>query len=338
MNRQTQRMLGNIDVDQQSKELLSNLGEYINIYIDAIVDKFVMCFEKFAKKVVNMQRLGKKEAVAYINFSVLRTNILAKKHFLRIDAYDRDWYSDRTECSSEYDVTEIYQWLDKFQSVLEAVRKKSGGQITLSDVQALVFEESDKYLLLVTEVIRASMKKVAETESYQKMNKYEVFVVCVGRFQDQSYFVYKEDTSVKDAKAVKLHLQAKRQGMYSYEICEKLNLSGGNYEDKKFLFSSFSESDFTGSNFKKSTMIGCNFHNAVLRDTNFEQIQAFDIDFSGVALENVSFKGAKLTKVSFAEATLTHVQFEGAILLENLNFENAKFVETERPTEQTLSR
>lgn len=331
------RMFGGIDVGQKSVEILSKLEAYLSVYFGALVDKFVECFEQYVQKITYMQQMGKKDAVAFINFSILRTNILAKKHFLRIDAYNQNWYSDRAECSSKYDVGEIYQWLEKFESVLEAARKNLGGSLKLADLQALIFEESDKYLPYVAEIIRIGMKKAAETESYQKMNRHEVFVVCVGSFQDHSLIVYKEDITEKDAKAVKLHLQAKQQ-VYAYEICEKLDLSGGDYEDIKIMFSSYSGCDFTGSSFKKSIMIGNSFHNAVLKDTNFEHLQAFDIDFSGAVLENVSFKGAKLARISFVGAKLIHVQFEGAILLENLNFENTELIETEVPAKQAVGR
>ena len=43
-------------------------------------------------KIRMMQQAGKKEKIAYIHFSVLRTNILLKKHEIRIDAFDENWY------------------------------------------------------------------------------------------------------------------------------------------------------------------------------------------------------------------------------------------------------
>ena len=327
-------MFGSIDVDQKSMEFLSKLDEYIRVYLDVLVDKFVECFGQYAEKVTQMQQMGKKEAVAFIHFSVLRTNILAKKHILRIDAYNAEWYSDRAECSGEYETGEVFQWLDRFESVLETARKKSGGQLLLSDVQSLVFEESNKYLLFVTEIIRAGMKKAVETESYKKMKRYEVFAVYVGGYQDQSNIVYKEDTTAKDAKAVKRRLQAKRQNVYAYEICDNLDLSEGNYEDIKLMFSSFSVSDLTGSSFRKCTMVGNGFQHAILKDVNLEQIDAFDIDFSGAMLENVDFRGAKLRRLSFAGAQLINVTFEGALLTENLNFEGARLTDTVIPGKQ----
>ena len=185
------RIFGSIDVDQKSAELLCNLDAYVSVYVDELVNKFVECFKQYAEKIIQMQQLGKKEAIAFINFSILRTNILTKKHALRIDAYDQNWYRDRKECIGEYDISDFFKWHGKFESLLEAARKNSGGRLTLADVQALVFKESYSYLRYVTEIIRIGMKKVAKTESFQNIKRYEQFIVCVGNYQDKTQIVYR---------------------------------------------------------------------------------------------------------------------------------------------------
>lgn len=327
-------MFGNVSVNQKSMELLSKLDAYVSAYFDDLTDKFVSCFEQYAKKITCMQSAGEKGAIGFINFSVLRTNILANKHCLRIDAYDKDWYLDRAECSGEYEVNEIYQWLDQFELVLEAARKKSIGQLKLSDVQELVLEESLNYLPFVTEVIRAGMKRVVERAAYQDVNRHELFVVCVGEFQDAVNIVYKEDRTIKDAKEVKRYLQAKKQEVYSYEICENLDLTHGNYGDKGLMFSSFVGSDFTGSNFKNSVILFSKFKQTILKEANLEYVEILDTDFSGAVLEDVNFKGAKLKRVSFEGATLIQVRFTDAILLEDLNFDNVRLIDCELPAKQ----
>lgn len=332
MNQQAeQKMFGNINVSQKSMELLSKLDAYMRVYFNDLIDRFVQCFEQYAEKVISMQQAGEKEAIAFINFSVLRTNILAKKHCLRIDAYSQKWYLDRSECSGEYEVSEIYQWLGKFELVLESVRKKSIGQLKLSEVQELVFEESKNYLVFVTELIRAGMKKAAETPAYKNMKKHEVFSVCVGEFQDAVSIVYKQDTAVKNAKEVKRYLQDRRQEVYNYEICENLDLSNGNYENLGLMFSSFTGSDLSDSSFKNSIILFSGFRQAILKNANMEDIQMIDTDFSGAVLEYVNFKGAKLKQVSFNGATLIHVNFQDAILLEDLSFKDVKLIDSEIP-------
>ena len=177
--------LGNVDIDRISFERLTKLDTYVKQHFDQLVDKFLVCFEQYCQKITMMQKDGKKGSIGFIHFSILRTNILAKRHKIRLDAYDENWYFDRGECNGEYDVDEFYHWLDEFADILEAARNNGFSQIKLVDVQEAIFEESNKYLLFVAEVIRMGMRRAIETESYLEMQRGEVFMVCIGGFQDK---------------------------------------------------------------------------------------------------------------------------------------------------------
>ena len=340
MNQQFERkMFGDLDVEQKSFELLSKLDSYGQIHFDKLVDEFVACFEGYCEKIASMQEAGKKGAIAFINFSVLRTNILARNHELRIDAYDENWYLDRGECSGVYDVSQLYRWLDVFADNLEATRKKYMGKLKYSKKQKLIFEESDKYLIFVAELMRVAIKKAVQTEAYHKTTRHEVFVICIGGYQDRVDILYKEDSSAKDAKVVRRYLEKEktRDEPLVYEICEGLDLSKGDFTGLNLMFSSFAGCDFSDGSFKDSTLLMNDFTKATLCNTNLENSQIFDTDFSGSTLENVSFKGGKLKHVSFKDATLVNVDFEGVLLAEELNFENVTLKGTEIPVERDVS-
>ena len=144
-------------------------------------------------KIRMMQQAGKKEKIAYIHFSVLRTNILLKKHEIRIDAFDENWYMDPIECSYSYPVNEIYTYLEKYSNVVEELWKQSTDLNDFSDVYRKVFLESNIYLFYVAEIIRQGMRKLIETEEYKSVAKAECFVVCIGGYMDKFDILYKED-------------------------------------------------------------------------------------------------------------------------------------------------
>lgn len=322
---------GTVDVDRTSHELLLKLDTYVKSHFDQLIDQFLIYFEPYCQKIIRMQKEGRKGNICFIHFSILQTNLLAKRHTIRLDAYDENWYLDRAECSGEYDVSEFYQWLDEFADILDETRNNGFSLVTLLDVQRAVLKESNKYLLFIAEVVRVGMRKAIETESYRKMKRGEPFIVCIGGFQDKVDILYKEDRTVKDADEVKRNFEAKRQTTYTHEFCENLNLSGGNFEALKFMFSSFAGSDFSRSSWKKSMILFSNFRETVLKDTNFEETQIFDTDFGGAVLENVSFRGAKLKHSSFAGAKLINVTFEHALLAEELTFDQAELINTVIP-------
>ena len=330
---------GNLDVDQKSFELLSKLDAYGEIHFDSMVDKFVTCFETYCEKVSDMQEMGKKNPITFINFSVLRTNLLVKNHELRIDAYDENWYLDRIECLGSYDVSELYRWHNMFADSLEATRKKYMGKLKYSEMQKLIFEESNKYLIFVAELMRVAIKKVVLTESFQKMKRNEVFIISIGEYQDSVDILYKEDSTIKDEKQVRRYLETEkdRDKPFNYEICENLDLSKGKFEGLHLIFSNFSGCNFTDANLKDSTLLMNEFKGTTFKNSNLENSQLFNVDFSGAILENIDFKGSKLKHISFKGATLINVNFDEALLLMQLDFEDATLIDTTIPEERGMN-
>ena len=312
-----------IDLERKGKELAIELDSYVKGHFEELVEKFVKCFTDYCTKISTMQQQDKKGKIAYIHFSVLRTNILLKKHEIRIDAYDENWYMDSVECSYNYAVEEIYSYLEKYGDVVIDLWQKSQGINDLADVYRKVFNESNIYLFYVAELIRMGMKRIKNIEAYKSVKKAECFIVGIGGFMDRFDILYKEDYTIKDSREVKRFLQSHKQSLFSYEIYEKINLSRGNYEDLEFQYSSFTECNFSQSSLSKSRFLFCNFRNSILEDVKMNKIKIFDADFSGSKLENVDFSGAKLKCISFEGAKLKNVNFKDAILVEDINFKDA---------------
>lgn len=319
------------DLQRKSRQLAESLDEYVKSNFDKLVEDFLESFCSYCDKIYKMQQQGKKGAVCYIHFSVLRTNILLRKHEIRLDAYDENWYMDLEECSGSYAAGEIYSYLDEYGELLEELRRESPGMVSLAKAQERIFSESRIYLFYVAELIRAGMKKAVQTEAYQRIRRGDCFVVCIGGFLDKFDILYKEDHRVKDSREVRRYLESEKRTVYSYEICENLDLSKGNYEGLEFQYSSFAGCDFTGGSWNKSRLLFCNFQNTILKDAKMEGMKIFDTDFSGAKLENVSFAGGKLKHLSFTGAVLFQVDFSKALLAEEINFEGAEMVDCNLP-------
>jgi len=321
---------GTIEEDK-SYECLNKLDEYLQEHFDTLMDKFMDQFQHYCDKIIRFQEAGRKNPIGYIHFSILRTNITEKRHAIRMDAYDASWYEDRTECRDEYEVTEFYTLLDEFIKTIEHERKGTSDSGGLREIQRALFTESNKYHLVIAELIRAGLKKASETKWFQAIKRDALFVICFGDYHDQADILYKEDTTDKDPKEIKEHLEAKYQPAYTHEINKNLDLSGGDYEGINLLFSDFTGCDFSNSRLNQATILYSDFRQTVLKDTNLENTQIIDTDFSGAILENIDFKGASLKYLTFANAKLINVKFEGAVLTEKLNFDQAELTDTQIP-------
>ena len=191
------------------------LDYYVKSHFEQLVEQFVDCFSEYCNKIYEMQRQGRKGAIAYIHFSVLQTNILLKKHEIRLDAYDENWFLDYVECSDSYHVGEFYSYLEQYGDLVEELRKKSNGKTSLAEAQRRVFAESKLYLFYIAELIRAGMRKVVQTEAYQRIERAPCFVVCIGGYLDRFDILYKEDNTIKDSKEVRSYLQSKKKKLFS---------------------------------------------------------------------------------------------------------------------------
>ncbi|MBQ3164633.1 MAG: pentapeptide repeat-containing protein [Lachnospiraceae bacterium] len=319
------------DLERKGKELATELDCYVREHFEELVEKFVTCFTNYCNQIAEMQKQGKKGKIAYIHFSVLRTNILLGKHELRLDAYDENWYMDAVECSYHYDVGEIYTYLERYREAVLEVWHQSHGINDLSDAYRKVYDESNIYLFYMAELIRMGMKRMSHVEAFLAVEKAECFIVGIGGYMDRFDILYKEDHTEKDSGEVKRFLQSGQQKLFSHEICERLDLSRGNYEDLEFQYSSFAECNFSQSNLSKSRFLFCNLKNTLFKDVKMKQVKLFDVDFSGANLENVDFSGAKLKCISFERAKLKNVDFSNAIIAEEINFRDASMIDCVLP-------
>lgn len=149
-----------IDLERKGRELITELDGYVKEHWEELTEKFVDCFTGYCVEIAKMQQQGKKGRIAYIHFSVLRTNILLKKHELRMDAYDENWYLDPAECSCHYPVEEIYSYLEKYSDMVTDLWQESEGGNDLADVYGKVFRQSNIHLFYIAEIIRMGMKKM----------------------------------------------------------------------------------------------------------------------------------------------------------------------------------
>ena len=66
-----------------------------------------------------------------------------------------------------------------YGDLVEELRKKSNGKTSLAEAQRRVFAESKLYLFYIAELIRAGMRKVVQTEAYQRIERAPWNVVTV---------------------------------------------------------------------------------------------------------------------------------------------------------------
>ena len=333
-------------VNEKSKQKLLYLEKYYQENKDELVDCFIKSFKEICLKIKEMQSKKKKGKIAYITYSMLRTEILEKDHIYLIEAHNDTWFFDYRECTGKYDASLLFNYLDEFETDLQEIRKTYMNQINAVDIEKIKLQEATKYNEYVIEIARHAMKKASLLKEFEDLEKEDVVEIRVDEYRDLSEIVYKEDITEKDAEEIKRWFEEKLEKKYSYNIFKELNLSDGDYEGIDLRYCDFTKSNFQKSNMKDCILVGTKFENSELEEVDFTDsvIHASDfrnanlakaifynvagpkglpdtIDFFSPGFSQVSFEGADLKGATFEGADLKGAIFRGANL-ENVNFEN----------------
>lgn len=296
-------------VEPNRLEKLNKLDEYLEKHKEELAAKFVEAFKNICIKAKCMQKAGNKSKIGYITFSLLRTNILEKKYVYALDAYSNLWFFDRCECQVEYDVNWAFKFLDDFEEELEEKRKHYINKILKPDVEKIKLKEVDLYNERIVKLARYAISEAVRTQAYLDIDKEEVLEVRVGEYKGFSEVVFKEDTRVKDAVAIKRWLEAKYEYEYVYEVLKNLDLSHGDYEGIDLSYADLRGSNLSNSNFKKCLLVGTNFEGADLSFSDFR-----DANIQGVNLNRTSLEGCKFLNKDISNLYLDDEQRKNIIV------------------------
>lgn len=157
----------------------------------ASIEKYIFSkFDSACGNAVSLQERGLKGEIKFINFSVLRTDILENKGSFRIDLYDEKWFLDKEECSENIDLDFIYSSLFKHMKELKKEKNEYGRNITDMDIEDIKLIEAEKYNILAVEYLKSVIEKMMEVPCYKQMKKSEDIKIMAGEYMDASEIIY----------------------------------------------------------------------------------------------------------------------------------------------------
>ncbi|HEX9062340.1 MAG TPA: pentapeptide repeat-containing protein [Clostridia bacterium] len=340
-------------VSKKCNEKLFALEEFYQKNINELIPGLVEAFRQICIKAKKMQQENKKGKIGYITFSMLRTSIAEGKHKCLVEAFDGSWFLDFQECSTEYDASWAFKFLDELGTELEEKRRMYAGSITASDLERIKLLEAQKFNSYVISLARYVTPKMDVLKEYQELSKEDEFEIRAGEYHDYTETVFKEDMRKKDRVKIVEWLGEKKDE-YAFEVFRSLDLSEGDYAGIDFSFADLRNSNLSKSNLNGSELIGTRFNNCILDRANISVSFIYGADFSGCSLKytdffwvqgnkgiskdgewecpgyfNVNFTDADLEGADFERADLKGAVFIGANLkgtrFDGANLENAIF-------------
>ncbi|MDH2333576.1 pentapeptide repeat-containing protein [Paenibacillus polymyxa] len=305
----------------------------------ALAKTFCNSLEQILGKVKQMQRKGTKQALGYISYSMLRTELANGRATYLVEAMDKRWFMDRHTCRDTYDAEWAFCYLDEWETELSKHAKKYGGRIGLDDIQRMKLHVAVHVHQYIIALARFSTTEawLDEIQLAHEIQLEDVFELRVGDYWDQSEVVFKRDVRIKDSSVMKDWLEEKKPYDYIHEVFRGIDGSQGDYEGIRLQYADLSESSFNNSIFTGGNLIGSCWNKACLQEADFSGCLIQEARFEKANLRGTSFRDAVAVPgiyqserwerpgfqpVSFAGADLTGAKFQGAYL-QNADFTGA---------------
>lgn len=170
-------------VKKIGQEKLLSLDNYYNNCQDRLATQFADSFRKLCLKALTMQIKGQKGDIMYINYSLLRTNMIERKYTYAAEALNCYSFEDDGDCRIEYDVTWAYQFLHEFLEELEQKRRLYIDKISPAVIDRIMMEELAGYNNYVVKLARLAIPQAVNLVEFKEMYKEDYVEIRVGEYK-----------------------------------------------------------------------------------------------------------------------------------------------------------
>jgi hypothetical protein len=259
-----------------SNEKIMVLEDEFSWRSNEFVSEFLESFREICRNIYTMQQRNQKGKIACITYSMLRTAIIDRQPVYLIEAFNKDWYLDFTECQARYQAGWAFQYLNQLETELDGKLRLYLNQISRAKLQSYLLREADQYHQYVIRLARHAIDQAVRLPEFQAIEKEEQFAIRVGEYLDASEIIYKEDRQLKDSNAVKAWLGAKEDLTCTYGVFTNSDLAGGDYWGIDFQYADLRGSNLSRSQMPYSTLTGAKFNRGFLAGSDLSEAWIFD--------------------------------------------------------------
>jgi len=266
--------------------------------------EFTANFQQTCEKISALQKDGGFDDAAYIEYTLLRTNIINRNYTAEVRVYGKDRYlCKRQRAVGEFDVSFLFKHFGELWDELIESRRQYAGKVSAVDVKAFMMDAAPKFYSYIAALCRFSILGCVERDYFKAIKKSPRFEINAGEYMARTQPAYKENAE-KDRVDILIWFADRLDSKYCYE--------------------DFSGLDFSGEDFSGLDLRYADLRNAVLNHINFAGANLIGARFCGASLENADFSGAKLHEADFSGANLQKAKFNNAAANGGLILTNEK--------------
>lgn len=258
---------------------------------DSFRERFLRDMELACRQKAELEPDGE---AAYMDWELLRTNLLLGRDAYRIMLYGRDWFLSPGIKVGETDVSLIMGIFRELVRQLTEDAKRYIGKIPPAMAEAHTAYLLPPFHEYVKELVRYAIADATELEVFGTLKKAEEFQIRVGECQEPGYLVYTQKRE-KDRDRILKWLRRNERGAYCFEDFRGLDLS----------YQNLSIHDLRNADLRDAVLEGTGLNLCILAETEFRRCRLKGARLSGSLLNGADFTGADMRQAHM-EGTLIY--------------------------------
>ncbi|WJM06852.1 pentapeptide repeat-containing protein [Paenibacillus sp. PK1-4R] len=304
-------------------KLMDDLQHTLHTRYTELTAEFLSHFRLMIQEVSDAQKRGAKGPIAYIQYSMLRTELLGGAMNVLVEAYDDSWLLDRTPIRSFYSSRWAYECLERMLNGLGEELLHYQGTVTAVELDRIMLQEAALVNRYLVHFIRRSCRALEDFEWNSLMDLEQIFEVRVGEYLDASECVFRLDRRNRSIEEIGEALEESDGLEVMYAHFQGLDMSEMECSDLDFRYSRFDRIDLHSTDFQRCILIGTRWRNCSLENTDFTGSILYGADFSGCSLERAVFREI-IGEVGHPEGLAQGPEYD-ALNFENSNLSGADF-------------
>lgn len=335
-------------ISDYKKEFENNINKNENKIFDLLVDSIV----KLNDKVGKIREIKKDYLVKYIEFELLRTNILDDSFIIFVHGYDEKWYLDENCTYQEINLQFLFEPFIRLKDVLKKEKKRYVGKINDYDIQNIIFNIVRDCYYGMENMIKENFFDFDENNIEKDLFLAEHYYIKWTEYMDQnSKIVFSMDYKKKGTENLKAYIKQpyvyplfinssldkykmQKQDMYyaNFKGSSLSEINIGSCKMPRCIFAKthlkdcyFDNDVITGGVFKNAKLENVVFDNCDLCACNFNFTDCYGLTFNNCNLDNASFYKVSLSNISFDKCSMNQINFVDSNFKEmNFNGSNLK--------------
>jgi hypothetical protein len=156
--------------------------------------EFAENFKKICGETAGLQESGNLGDIAYIEYTMLRTNLINKDYAAEVRVYGGDWYLDKEQRAlGRFDISSLFKYFDGLWTELYKLQVSYTGKISALDTAGFMMDAAAKFYSYVITLCRFSVLDCIEQDYFKKIKKSPQFEINAGEYMARTQSVYKEN-------------------------------------------------------------------------------------------------------------------------------------------------